>query len=59
MYVSCARAHSNIAFVKYWGNRDHRLKLPANSSLSMNLADLHTTTSRGVVERIDRGPACD
>ena len=44
MYVSCARAHSNIAFVKYWGNRDHRLKLPANSSLSMNLADLHTTT---------------
>ena len=44
MYVASARAHSNIAFVKYWGNRDHQLKLPANSSLSMNLADLHTTT---------------
>lgn len=40
-----ARAHSNIAFVKYWGNRDHRLRLPANASISMNLADLHTTTS--------------
>ena len=40
-----ARAHSNIAFVKYWGNRDHRLRLPANSSVSMNLADLHTTTT--------------
>ncbi len=40
-----ARAHSNIAFVKYWGNRDHRLRLPANPSLSMNLADLHTSTT--------------
>ena len=43
--IARARAHSNIAFIKYWGNRDHRLRLPANSSLSMNLAELHTTTS--------------
>ncbi len=40
-----ARAHSNIAFVKYWGNRDQGLRLPANASISMNLADLHTTTA--------------
>ncbi|MCY4147021.1 MAG: diphosphomevalonate decarboxylase [Chloroflexi bacterium] len=43
--IASARAQPNIAIVKYWGNRDHRLRLPANSSLSMNLADLHTTTT--------------
>lgn len=42
--IARARAHSNIAFIKYWGNRDQQLRLPANASLSMNLADLHTTT---------------
>jgi len=41
---AAAVAHPNIAFIKYWGNRDDRLRLPANGSLSMNLADLMTTT---------------
>lgn len=40
-----ALAHPNIAFIKYWGNRNHGLRLPANSSLSMNLDGLHTVTS--------------
>jgi len=40
-----AIAHPNIALIKYWGNRDHALRLPANSSLSMNLAALATTTT--------------
>ena len=40
-----ALAHPNIAFIKYWGNTDHLQRLPANPSLSMNLADLYTVTT--------------
>lgn len=40
-----ARAHPNIAFIKYWGNRDERLRLPSNPSVSMNLEGLHTQTT--------------
>lgn len=40
-----ARAHPNIAFIKYWGNTDDRLRLPANPSLSMNLDGLYTQTT--------------
>lgn len=39
-----ALAFSNIAFIKYWGDKDPHLHIPANSSLSMNLAGLHTRT---------------
>ncbi|MDE2855010.1 MAG: diphosphomevalonate decarboxylase [Chloroflexota bacterium] len=51
--TATARAHSNIAFVKYWGNRDHSLRLPANSSISMNLSALHTTTIVDWNRRLD------
>lgn len=40
-----ALAHPNIAFIKYWGNTDDGLRLPANPSLSMNLGSLHTITT--------------
>lgn len=40
-----AVASANIAFVKYWGNRDAALRLPCNGSLSMNLSAATTTTS--------------
>ncbi|HEY4721234.1 MAG TPA: diphosphomevalonate decarboxylase, partial [Anaerolineae bacterium] len=40
-----AVACPNIALIKYWGNRDHALRLPSNSSLSMNLGGLTTTTT--------------
>jgi diphosphomevalonate decarboxylase len=39
-----ALAHPNIAFIKYWGNRDETLRLPANGSISMNLEGLETRT---------------
>lgn len=39
--VACA----NIAFIKYWGNRDHALRLPVNPSLSMNLGGLTARTT--------------
>ena len=39
-----AVAHPNIAFIKYWGNRDDFFRLPANGSISMNLGNLFTQT---------------
>lgn len=43
--LATARAHSNIAFIKYWGNRDDDLRIPENDSISMNLAALYTETT--------------
>ncbi len=40
-----AIAHPNIAFIKYWGNRDPLLRLPSNGSISMNLDGLETRTT--------------
>jgi diphosphomevalonate decarboxylase len=40
-----ARAHTNIALIKYWGKRDESLFLPMNSSLSITLDKFYTTTT--------------
>ena len=45
MSSATAQATANIAFIKYWGNRDNALRLPANGSISMNLDGLHTRTT--------------
>jgi diphosphomevalonate decarboxylase len=44
MTTATAMAHPNIAFIKYWGNRDARLRIPLNGSISMNLDGLYTRT---------------
>jgi diphosphomevalonate decarboxylase len=44
-HTATAIAHPNIAFIKYWGNRDEHLRLPVNGSISMNLDGLYTRTT--------------
>lgn len=41
---AAARAHANIALIKYWGKRDTALNLPASGSISVTLEALHTET---------------
>lgn len=42
---STARAHTNIALVKYWGKRDTKLILPQTDSLSLTLDKFYTDTT--------------
>ena len=45
MATATAQANPNLAFIKYWGNRDNTLRLPMNGSISMNLDSLYTRTT--------------
>lgn len=42
--LGIARAHTNIALIKYWGKKDKSLFLPMNSSLSLTLDAFYTDT---------------
>lgn len=44
MTTSTAYANPNIALIKYWGDLDPELHIPANGSISMNLAGMFTRT---------------
>ncbi|MFC6182045.1 diphosphomevalonate decarboxylase [Lactiplantibacillus daowaiensis] len=39
-----AKAHTNIALVKYWGKKDAQLMLPQNGSISLTLDHFYTET---------------
>ncbi len=51
---STAISHPNIAFIKYWGNRNNDLRLPVNGSFSMNLDGLATKTTVLFREELDQ-----
>jgi diphosphomevalonate decarboxylase len=40
-----AIAHPNIALIKYWGNREDALRIPANGSISLTLGELENRMS--------------
>lgn len=40
-----ARAHTNIALIKYWGKKDQELIIPMNNSLSLTLDHFYTDTT--------------
>ena len=42
--ASFARAHTNLALVKYWGKEDEALRLPSAPSLSLTLDAFYTET---------------
>jgi diphosphomevalonate decarboxylase len=44
MTTATAQSHPNIAFIKYWGDREPLLHLPASGSISMNLDGLYSRT---------------
>ncbi|MFH0863765.1 MAG: diphosphomevalonate decarboxylase [Candidatus Gottesmanbacteria bacterium] len=45
MLKATAIAPANIAFIKYWGQKDKDINLPFNNSISMNLDKCLTTTT--------------
>ena len=44
MLAVTAKAHINIALIKYWGKQNSKLNIPECSSLSMTLDKFYTST---------------
>ena len=49
-----ARAHANIALIKYWGKKDDELVIPMNSSLSLTLDCFYSETEVIFDDNIDK-----
>lgn len=54
MKKATAIAPSNIAFTKYWGRKDERLRLPINGSVAMTLSNMLTTTTVEFDEKLKK-----
>lgn len=52
--LATAKAHTNIALIKYWGKRNEELILPTNSSLSVTLDGFYTETTVQFKEELER-----
>jgi diphosphomevalonate decarboxylase len=53
MTTASAQAAPNIALIKYWGDADPELHIPANGSISMSLAGLFTHTQVSFEEGLE------
>src|SRR5690625_4049714 len=51
---STAKAHTNIALIKYWGKRHEELILPTNNSLSVTLDGFYTETTVHFKDDLER-----
>lgn len=49
-----AKAHTNIALIKYWGKRNESLILPTNNSLSLTLDGFYTETTVHFSEYLEK-----
>lgn len=49
-----AKAHTNIALIKYWGKRDESIILPMNNSLSVTLDGFYTETTVEFDKELDQ-----
>jgi diphosphomevalonate decarboxylase len=54
MATATSKANPNIAFIKYWGDRDQTLRIPSNGSISMNLEGLFSRTKVTFEARISQ-----
>lgn len=46
-----ARAHTNIALIKYWGKKDERDRIPLMSSISLTLDKFYTETELSAADQ--------
>ncbi len=43
--IVTTKSPANIAFIKYWGRKDHKLFIPANDNISMTMSGCNTVSS--------------